>query len=58
MSEINVEKFLTELKVLFNPRSTLNLKDVIRNPLARSHTSLYMREFKSESSHRSNGWRV
>lgn len=45
--------FLTELKVLFNLRSILNLKDV-RKLLTSSHTSLYMREFENESLHRSN----
>lgn len=57
MSEINVGNLLTELKVLFNLRRILNLK-AIRKPLTRSYTSLYMREFENESSHRSNGWRV
>lgn len=49
----HVGSFLTELKVLFNLRSILNLKDV-RKLLTRSHTSLYMREFENESLHRSN----
>lgn len=57
MSEINVGNLLTELKVLFNLRNILHLKDV-RKPLTRNHTSLYMKEFENESSHRSNGWRV
>lgn len=53
MNEINVGTLLTELKVLFNLRSITNLKDV-RKALIRSHTSLYMREFENESSHRCN----